>query len=37
MKCSEIDCKCFKINRDIAGENIEIGIEGSRNNNNSNV
>jgi hypothetical protein len=38
MKCSEFDCKCFKITRDIAGENIEIGIEGrQRGNNDDNV
>ena len=36
MKCNEIDCLCFKINRDIAGENIEIGIEG-RHRNDDNV
>ena len=37
IKCNEIDCKCFKISRDIAGENIEIGIEGNMNRNNNNV
>jgi hypothetical protein len=37
IKCSEIDCKCFKISRDIDAENIEFGIEGNMNRNNNNV
>ena len=37
IKCSEIDCICCKIRRDVVAENIEIGIEGNMNRNNNNV